>query len=120
MSEVTLDTNLPPWPTRDDLISMKALSASERFYKEKTRKDVGDIEALLKLQPGPLLFTGCTMAEAKKAMVEELVPKAPSRPSSAAGRKRSGSRVSGYKPTMHDVSRRGMVEQKTSGKRVDW
>jgi hypothetical protein len=73
LSEVTLD-NLP-WPTRDDLISMKALSASERFYVEKVRKDVGDIEALLNLQPGPLLFLGSTMAEANKAMVKELVPK---------------------------------------------
>ena len=72
MSEVTLD-NLP-WPTRDDLISMKALSASERSDKKKVRKDVGDIEALLELQLGPLLFPGSTMAEANKAMVKELVP----------------------------------------------
>jgi hypothetical protein len=73
VSEVTMD-NLP-WPTRDDLISMKALSASERFYIEKVRKDVADIEMLLEQQPGPLLFPGSTMAEANKAMVKELVPK---------------------------------------------
>lgn len=53
---------------------MKALSASERFYVEKVRKDVGDIEALLTQQPGPLLFPGSTMAEANKAMVKALVP----------------------------------------------
>ncbi|RYP08547.1 hypothetical protein DL764_001838 [Monosporascus ibericus] len=73
LSEVTLD-NLP-WPTRDDLISIKALSASERFDEKKVHKDVGDIEALLELQPGPLLFPGSTMAKANKAMVKELVPK---------------------------------------------
>jgi hypothetical protein len=72
LSEVTLD-NLP-WPNRDDLISMKALSASERFYVEKVRKDVGDIEALLAIQPGPLLFPSSTVAEANKAMVKEFVP----------------------------------------------
>ncbi|KAK3360552.1 hypothetical protein B0T25DRAFT_578457 [Lasiosphaeria hispida] len=90
-----------PWPTRDELTSMKALSASERSDEEKARKDVGDIEALLELQPGPLLFPGSTMAEANKAMVKELVP---GWPSSAAGRRRSGSRDFGYKRTYSEVS----------------
>ena len=44
------------------------------FTLTPTVANVGDIEALLTMQPGPLLFPGSTMDEANKAMVKEFVP----------------------------------------------
>lgn len=63
-----------PLPTRDGLISMKALAVSERWLEEKRLQDLDDIKALLKKFPGPLQFPGSVQAEANKVFVKELVP----------------------------------------------
>lgn len=63
-----------PLPTRDDLISMKAVAISERFLDEKRLQDLEDIKVLLGMFPGPLLFPGSAQAEANKAFVKQFVP----------------------------------------------
>lgn len=62
------------WATRDDLISVKALAASNRPDEAKSLQDVRDIEVLLSQFPGPLVFPGSAMAEANKAFVKEFIP----------------------------------------------
>lgn len=69
LSEVSID-NLP-WPTRDDLISMKAISAFKRRNANKAATDVEDIQNILEVQPGPLLFPGSPTAEVNKAEVKK-------------------------------------------------
>jgi hypothetical protein len=63
-----------PWPTRDDLISMKAFGASKRLDIGKCRNDINDIKLLLATRSGPLLFPGSAEAEANKAFVKGFLP----------------------------------------------
>ncbi|RFU30489.1 hypothetical protein B7463_g5866, partial [Scytalidium lignicola] len=58
-----LKANELPWSTRDDLISMKFLGASQRNNVEMVLRDIRDIKNLLLVHPSPLLFSGSSVAE---------------------------------------------------------
>lgn len=63
-----------PWVGRDDLILMKAISASERHESTKRVRDMDDIIALLEEYPGPLMFPGSATAEANKRLTKRSLP----------------------------------------------
>ena len=62
-----------PWPTRDDVISMKAISASERYNDAKKQQDVMDIMKNLEMYPGPMRFSGSAKATHDMALMKCLV-----------------------------------------------
>uniref|UniRef100_A0A8H7K3K3 Endonuclease/exonuclease/phosphatase domain-containing protein n=1 Tax=Bionectria ochroleuca TaxID=29856 RepID=A0A8H7K3K3_BIOOC len=63
-----------PWPTRDDVILMKAFSASERYIDAKRDRDIEDVIKILEMSPGPLLFSESIDAKEKLAFVRSLLP----------------------------------------------
>jgi hypothetical protein len=63
-----------PWAGRDDLISQKLQSYSQREYEAKKRQDIEDIEAMIRKDPRPLEFLGSMDAEANKAFVRSHLP----------------------------------------------
>ncbi|KAM5350122.1 hypothetical protein ACJ41O_006627 [Fusarium nematophilum] len=56
-----------------DFVNIKS-SATERYKEEKRDRDIADVQKLLEMLPGPLLFAGSDKAEWNRAFVKGLVP----------------------------------------------
>jgi hypothetical protein len=53
---------------------MKALSASKRDNPVKRLRDVADIQHLIRMNPGPILFLGSAVALDNKTFVKSFIP----------------------------------------------
>ncbi|KAL7781344.1 hypothetical protein V8C43DRAFT_311141 [Trichoderma afarasin] len=58
-----------PWPTREDVISMEAISASERKDEAKRRQDVMDIMKILEMHAGSLQLSSLAFMKNQMPML---------------------------------------------------